>query len=167
MKQSPFESGRLLIDKSDCKTCHGIDKAINGPRVHGSLKRYSGKTRNRKNIGSKKVMVGGSGNWGERAMAAHPQLSEGEVLQMVRYILSLSGNNSNNDNNASSLSSLLSGIAEVKESPAMVICYQCQLYRQRKQRTIFDQSGQSFTQIQSINGRSNGRKIKRCIFCFQ
>ena len=37
-----------------------------------------------------KIIKGGNGNWGKNIMAAHPQHSEEEALEMVRYILSLS-----------------------------------------------------------------------------
>lgn len=36
-----------------------------------------------------KILKGGSGNWGERAMIAHPQLDSSDVHEMVRWILSL------------------------------------------------------------------------------
>ncbi|MEB2774132.1 hypothetical protein SYJ56_02380 [Algoriphagus sp. D3-2-R+10] len=37
---------------------------------------------------AKKVISGGSGVWGETAMAGHPQLSADEAAEMVKYILS-------------------------------------------------------------------------------
>ena len=39
---------------------------------------------------TKKVISGGSGVWGEVAMAGHPQLSTADAAEMVKYILSLS-----------------------------------------------------------------------------
>jgi cytochrome c len=38
---------------------------------------------------SDKILKGGSGNWGEVAMAAHPQITREQAVQMVQYILSL------------------------------------------------------------------------------
>lgn len=37
----------------------------------------------------KKIITGGGGVWGETAMAAHPQLSEKDATEIVKYILSL------------------------------------------------------------------------------
>ncbi|MEP7266272.1 MAG: ThuA domain-containing protein [Saprospiraceae bacterium] len=112
MNQSPFEAGRLLIDKSDCKTCHANDRDVNGPAYKLVAERYTGKPGIEKVL-AQKVIKGGTGNWGDRAMAAHPQLSEAEVTQMVRYVLSLAGPSKDN---ASDVSNLLSGTTEVKES---------------------------------------------------
>jgi len=39
---------------------------------------------------TKKVISGGSGVWGETAMAGHPQLSANDAAEMVKYILNLS-----------------------------------------------------------------------------
>lgn len=110
MNQSPFESGRLLIEKSDCKTCHANDKTINGPAYILVAQRYAGKA-GVEEILTQKVIKGGTGNWGDRAMAAHPQLSEGEVGQMIKYILSLAG--PKGDHKAA-ISNLLSGVIDPK-----------------------------------------------------
>jgi hypothetical protein len=39
---------------------------------------------------SQKIVKGGSGVWGETAMAAHPNLPESDVQQIVQWVLSLS-----------------------------------------------------------------------------
>lgn len=113
MNASGNEAGRLLIDKSDCKTCHANDKDVNGPAYRLVAERYAGKEGAEK-ILIQKVKNGGTGNWGERAMAAHPQLSDAEIGQMIRYILSLAGPKGNS--NAAAVSNMTSGLAEVKES---------------------------------------------------
>jgi cytochrome c len=38
---------------------------------------------------SEKILKGGAGVWGETPMAAHPQLTKDQTMQMVEYILSL------------------------------------------------------------------------------
>lgn len=112
MNQSPNESGRLLIEKSDCKTCHSPTQAINGPSYTQVAQRYQGKEGIDKVL-AHKVITGGTGNWGDRAMAAHPQLSEGEVKQMVNYILSFAGGS---QDNKTAISNMLSGVVDVKSS---------------------------------------------------
>lgn len=112
MNRSPFETGRLLIEKSDCKTCHTVDKAINGPSYTQISQRYQGKA-GIEPVLVQKVITGGLGNWGDRAMAAHPQLSEAEVKQMVSYILSLAAPQGGE---SAAVSNMLSGVIDVKES---------------------------------------------------
>ena len=84
-----FATGKTLIDASDCKTCHGMDITINGPSFLDISKRYKG-VNNATGMLSKKIIRGGGGVWGQREMAAHPQISETDATAMVQYILSLS-----------------------------------------------------------------------------
>lgn len=80
--------GKLLIAESDCKSCHLIDQRSAGPAYRDVAKRYAKEVR-AVEVLSDKVLKGGSGVWGEVAMAAHPQLSKAQAVQMVEYILSL------------------------------------------------------------------------------
>lgn len=80
--------GKLLIAESDCKSCHLIDQKSAGPSYRDVAKRYAKDVR-AVEVLSDKILNGGSGNWGEIAMAAHPQLKKEETVQMVEYILSL------------------------------------------------------------------------------
>lgn len=81
--------GKTLIAGSDCKACHTLDKVSVGPAFVAVAQRYKGKT-NAVDMLAKKIINGGGGNWGEHAMSAHPQLSNQEASEMVKYILSLS-----------------------------------------------------------------------------
>jgi len=80
--------GKLLIAESDCKACHMIDQKSAGPAYREIAKRYAKEVR-AVEVLSDKILKGGSGVWGEVAMAAHPQLTKSQVVQMVEYILSL------------------------------------------------------------------------------
>lgn len=80
--------GQLLIDGSDCKACHALDVKSVGPSYEEIAERYKGEDVNEMLID--KIIRGGSGNWGDNAMSAHPQLSNEEAGKMVEYILSLS-----------------------------------------------------------------------------
>ena len=80
--------GKLLIAESDCKSCHLIGERSAGPAYRDIAKRYAKEVR-AVEVLSDKVLKGGSGVWGEVAMAAHPQLSKSQAVQMVEYILSL------------------------------------------------------------------------------
>ncbi|WP_419212020.1 ThuA domain-containing protein [Maribacter sp. X9] len=78
--------GKKLIESSDCKACHAVAEKVNGPSYTYIAKRYA--TEDTGYLVSK-IIKGGSGTWGERAMSAHPQLSVDVVTQMVEYILTL------------------------------------------------------------------------------
>ncbi|WP_439555438.1 ThuA domain-containing protein [Dyadobacter sp.] len=83
-----FETGKRLIELSDCKACHSIDKKSIGPAYKEVAKKYA-KERNSLKTLSDKVLKGGSGVWGEQAMPGHPQHKPEEIEDMVKYILSL------------------------------------------------------------------------------
>jgi cytochrome c len=83
-----FATGKRLIELSDCKACHSIDKKSVGPAYIDVAKKYQ-KDRNAVKMLAEKVIKGGGGVWGEQAMAAHPQLKQDEAEDMVRYVLSL------------------------------------------------------------------------------
>lgn len=80
--------GLTLIEANDCKACHSQDKKSIGPTYRQVALKYKGDGGAADRL-AKKVIAGGSGNWGEVAMSAHPQLSQTEATDMVNYILSL------------------------------------------------------------------------------
>ena len=83
-----FVAGKRLIDLSDCKACHAIDKKSIGPADRDVAKKYR-RGQTAINQLAEKVIKGGGGVWGEQAMAAHPQVSLSDARDMVDYILSL------------------------------------------------------------------------------
>jgi cytochrome c len=83
-----FSTGRRLIELSDCKACHSLDKKSIGPAYIEVAKKYQRDRSAVKKL-SEKVIKGGGGVWGEQAMSAHPQLKQEEAEEMVKYILSL------------------------------------------------------------------------------
>jgi cytochrome c len=83
-----YARGKLLISRSDCGTCHAEERLVNGPSYTAIAERYRKDDFAVRNL-SKKVIKGGAGNWGETVMSAHPQVSEEDAGEMVRWILSL------------------------------------------------------------------------------
>jgi cytochrome c len=80
--------GRYWMEKSDCFTCHEIDRRTVGPSFQEIVGRYG----NEENPASHlipKVLMGGVGAWGTTPMTAHPDLTEREVRVMLDYIFSL------------------------------------------------------------------------------
>ena len=87
-QQTEYARGKILIERSDCKTCHAVDRQINGPAFEAIAERYRNDEFAVRNL-SAKVLKGGAGNWGQTVMSAHPQVSEEDAGEMVRWILSL------------------------------------------------------------------------------
>jgi len=86
---SAFASmGERMMNKSDCKSCHMIDKKSVGPSYQDVAKKYKGDSKALEYL-SKKVIAGGGGIWGDHMMAAHPQISQAEANIIVEYILNI------------------------------------------------------------------------------
>ena len=83
-----LEQGKAMIAKSDCLSCHKLDIKLVGPAYKDVAAKYPA-TQDNYDMLVAKVMNGGSGNWGQVAMAAHPNLAAADVKKMVQYILSL------------------------------------------------------------------------------
>jgi cytochrome c len=80
--------GKYWMEKSDCFTCHEVDKPTVGPSLHQIAQRYH----NEESAASyliHKVQEGGTGVWGSSAMTPHPWLKNNEISVMLDYILSL------------------------------------------------------------------------------
>ncbi len=85
-----FSIGKSLMDGSDCSGCHALNEASIGPSYQQVADRYR-KDPKAADYLSNKIINGGGGVWGEQNMAAHPDLVEGDAVQMAEYILSLAG----------------------------------------------------------------------------
>ncbi|MEZ4776774.1 MAG: PQQ-dependent sugar dehydrogenase [Bacteroidia bacterium] len=83
-----FVKGQQLIQSSDCKSCHDMEKHSVGPSYLEIAARYPSTEENISFL-SGKIISGGNGNWGEKIMAGHPQHTPEETKEMARYILSL------------------------------------------------------------------------------
>lgn len=81
-------SGKNLMLSLDCKSCHKEAEKSVGPAFIDVAKKYQ-KDPNAISYLSQKIIKGGSGVWGEVAMAAHPTLAQNDVNQIVSWVLSL------------------------------------------------------------------------------
>lgn len=84
--QAGIEEGKALMDKSDCFSCHKVDRKTVGPAYIDVAKKYKGKAGAAKTL-VEKVIKGGSGNWGSVPMAGHPNLPPADVEKMVAWVL--------------------------------------------------------------------------------
>ncbi len=86
-----YEKGLALIAASDCLTCHKVDEKIIGPTYREVANKYENTEANVKML-AEKVIKGGAGVWGDVAMTPHPNVSQADAEQMVKYILLLKNN---------------------------------------------------------------------------
>ena len=82
------KKGLALVAKSGCFTCHHVTDKTTGPSYTAVAERYP---KNQEVIDSlaKKILNGGSGNWGTIPMTPNVHVTEPDAKIMVEYILSL------------------------------------------------------------------------------
>ena len=85
---SAIIAGQNLMAASDCKTCHKVEEKSIGPAFADVAQKYNARPDATTYL-AEKIIKGGSGVWGETAMAAHPNLKEADAIQIVQYVLSL------------------------------------------------------------------------------
>ena len=84
-----YKQGLALVGKNGCFACHQVDKKIVGPTYRDVAEKYAGATPEVISTLGKKIIEGGSGNWGEAIMTPHPNVTQEEAETMVKYILLL------------------------------------------------------------------------------
>jgi len=88
--------GERLIDEMNCLSCHKIEGYSAGPSYTKVAERYPSDSPIKVNYLAGRIINGGSGVWGEKAMPAHPSLSDKNAKSIVNYILSLNNPPSQN-----------------------------------------------------------------------
>ncbi len=79
-----------LAKKSNCTSCHAIDKKVVGPAWMEISKKYKGQADAEAKLVTK-VAKGGSGSWGSMPMPPNaPKVSEADIKTLVEFILGLS-----------------------------------------------------------------------------
>jgi cytochrome c len=83
-----FVTGKKLMDQSDCKSCHLENKKSIGPAYMQVAEKYKTDPKAIDYL-AEKIIKGGSGVWGNVAMAAHPQMSSKDASEIAKYILNV------------------------------------------------------------------------------
>ena len=83
-----YQKGLELVANSDCLTCHKVADKLIGPAYQDIAAKYESTDENIELLAGK-IIKGGQGVWGQIPMTAHPQLSEEDARQMVKYIFLL------------------------------------------------------------------------------
>jgi cytochrome c len=84
-----YQKGKELIAKNDCLTCHKVDEKLIGPSYRDVANKYAGTSDTIVAHLAHKVMLGGTGIWGQVPMAAHPNLTEADATALIKYIFLL------------------------------------------------------------------------------
>ncbi len=82
------DKGLELIGGSDCMACHSIENKLVGPSYREVAAKYENTEANVALL-AEKIQKGGTGNWGNIPMTPHPNVSDADAKEMVKYILSL------------------------------------------------------------------------------
>ncbi|GAA4316133.1 PQQ-dependent sugar dehydrogenase [Compostibacter hankyongensis] len=80
--------GEVLMNESDCKSCHQMNRKSVGPSFEEVAAKYGGKASEIPRL-AEKILKGGSGVWGSSSMSPHPQLNMDQTTEIVKYIYSL------------------------------------------------------------------------------
>ena len=81
-------TGQTLIASADCGSCHQEQNKTIGPAYQQIAAKYPNTAANQTLL-AKSIINGGTGVWGQIPMTPHPNLSQKEAEEMVKYILSL------------------------------------------------------------------------------
>ncbi|MES2276052.1 MAG: c-type cytochrome [Bacteroidota bacterium] len=83
-----IEEGKALISKSDCLSCHKLNMRLIGPSYKEVAAKYPASEASYALL-TQKVINGGTGVWGQVAMAPHPNLPVADIKKMIGYILTI------------------------------------------------------------------------------
>lgn len=97
VSQNPdYQKGLALIGSSDCLTCHKVSEKLVGPAYQDVANKYAGQDTAITYLAHR--IINGVGpddphNWGNETnnavMTPHPQVSQPDAEQMVKYVLLL------------------------------------------------------------------------------
>ena len=86
----PAQATEAIVKKARCVACHAIDVKRVGPAYKDVAAKYRGDSSAPGKLFDK-VRAGGSGNWGEIPMMAHPvdKISDDDLKAAIKWILAL------------------------------------------------------------------------------
>ena len=78
--------GLAAIRTSNCFNCHGIDSKVIGPTFTEINKKYKPTASNIALL-SKRIREGSTGIWGKVPMPTHPEITNAQIQNMVKWIM--------------------------------------------------------------------------------
>ena len=76
-----------LARKSNCMSCHMVDKKVLGPSFQEVAAKYAGQDKAQKLL-TEKVKKGGKGVWGEIPMPPNGHVKDADLDTLIKWILS-------------------------------------------------------------------------------
>jgi cytochrome c len=86
MVSAPAMASMDLAKKSNCMSCHTVDKKLVGPSYKDVAAKYAGQADAVKKL-SEKVKKGGKGSWGEVPMPPNAAVKDADIETLVKWIL--------------------------------------------------------------------------------
>jgi cytochrome c len=86
MVSAPAMANLDLAKKSNCMSCHTVDKKLVGPAYKDVAAKYKGDANAVKTL-SAKVKAGGKGAWGEIPMPPNAAVKDADIETLVKWIL--------------------------------------------------------------------------------
>jgi cytochrome c len=83
---APAMANLDLAKKSNCMSCHTVDKKLVGPAYQDVAKKYAGNKDALKTL-TAKVKAGGKGVWGEIPMPPNSTVKDADIETLVKWIL--------------------------------------------------------------------------------
>ncbi|MCX8018109.1 MAG: c-type cytochrome [Rhodocyclaceae bacterium] len=86
LASAPAMANLDLAKKSNCMSCHAVDKKVVGPSYQDVAKKYAGNKDAVKTL-TAKVKNGGKGVWGEVPMPPNAAVKDADIETLVKWIL--------------------------------------------------------------------------------
>ena len=86
MVSAPAMANLDLAKKSNCMSCHTVDKKLVGPAYQDVAKKYAGNKDAVKML-TAKVKAGGKGVWGEIPMPPNAAVKDADIETLVKWVL--------------------------------------------------------------------------------
>ena len=83
---APAQANLDLAKKSNCLSCHAVDKKMVGPAFLDVSRKYAGDKDAAKALAAK-VKAGTKGTWGQIPMPPNPGVKDADVDALVKWIL--------------------------------------------------------------------------------
>ncbi len=82
----PPSAGMALASQQNCLACHRVEGKHVGPAFKDVAARYANRS-DAAALLAQKIRIGGSGNWGQVPMPAHPDLGEAQLSILIKWVL--------------------------------------------------------------------------------
>jgi cytochrome c len=84
---SPAQANLELAKKSNCMSCHTVDKKLVGPAFVDIAKKYAGDKDAAKTLAAKVKAGSKGGVWGQIPMPPNPNVTDADMQVLIKWIL--------------------------------------------------------------------------------